>query len=194
MRISLSALVSLLFLSTLSALAPAQIAVYGTFSPTRIQGIATGNNATGGYTTSNYWAYAAGGGATLTVLPLGPLSLGLDLRGSTQPGTQGADTVLAGLKLGAKVPTVSYKPYVQVSGGYLNTRSRVATGFPSGSTNHQGFAAYEVLAGIDHRIAPLIDFRVIEAGVGRGILVNGPNSNIPNVTFVTLSTGLVFHF
>ncbi|MBB5057697.1 hypothetical protein HDF16_002403 [Granulicella aggregans] len=194
MRISISVLASLLFLSTLSAVASAQIAVYGTFSPTRIQGIATGNNAAGGYKTSNYWAYAVGGGATLTLLPLGPLSLGVDVRGSTQPGTQGADTVLAGLKLGAKLPAISYKPYVQVSGGYLNTRSDVATGLASGSTNHQGFAAYEVLAGIDHRIAPLIDFRVLEAGVGRGIFVNGPNSNVPNVTFVTLSTGLVFRF
>jgi hypothetical protein len=194
MRISIYSLTSVLLLSAASAIASAQIAVYGTFSPTRIQGVATGNNSTGGYSTSDYWAYAVGGGGTLSILPLGPLSLGIDLRGSTQPGTQGADTIFGGLRLGAKVPTISYKPYVQVSGGYLDTRSRVTTGAASGSSNHQDFAAYEVLAGIDHKIAPLVDFRILEAGVGRGIYVSGPNNNIPNITFVTLSTGLVIRF
>lgn len=194
MRISLASFTALLFVGAMTVSASAQIAVYGTFSPSHIQGVATGNNISGGYSTSDFWTYGVGGGATLTLLPLGPVAVGLDVRGSSQPGTSGADTLLGGIRVAAKAPFISFRPYAEVAGGYLNTRAHVTTGIATGSSDRQGFAAYELLAGVDHGIAPRIDFRIVEVGVGRGVYVRGPNNNIPDVTFVTLSTGLVLRF
>ena len=187
-------LVSMLFLAAATALAHAQVAIYGTFSPIHISGVASGHSSTGGYSTSSYWAEGFGGGVTLTALNLGLVSLGIDLRGSTRPGTQGADTVLAGLKVGFHPPLLPIKPYVQFSGGYLGTRGGVTTGAAVGSANPQHFAAYEILGGLDYSVFPLIDLRVVEVGAGHGYFFSGANNNDPNVSFITINTGIVVHF
>jgi hypothetical protein len=176
------------------AAAQAQLAVYGTFAPVRISNLATGNNITGGYSTSSYWAYGVGGGVTLTAISLGPVSLGFDLRGSTRPGTQGVDTALAGIRLAGKAPLIPFKPYIQASGGYVATRATVTTGLPAGSTVSNDFAAYEILGGIDYTLIPHVDLRLIEVGGGQGMRVTGPNTNIPNISIFTINTGIVLRF
>ncbi len=173
----------------------AHVELYGTLTPIHISGVASGNTTgtNSQYTTSSYWAPGFGGGATVTAFKFGPASLGIDLRGSTKPGTQGADTVLGGVKLAFKPPVLPIKPYVQVSGGYLGTRGGVTTGAAAGSANPQHFAAYEFLGGLDYSILPLVRLRLIEIGGGQGHFLSGANNNDPNITFFTVNTGVVFH-
>jgi len=185
------------------ALAPAahaQFSAYATFSPTHLSGVRNGNSsfssANNGYTTTSFWTEGVGGGVTFNVLPLGPVKLGLDLRGSTMPGTNGADLVLGGVKLGVNVPLVRFKPYVQASGGYLGTRTRIVGGAASGSSENDKFAVYEVLGGIDYGLVPFFDLRLVEVGAGRGYNISGAGTTSGNyqVTLFTINTGLVFHF
>lgn len=193
------------FCLLVAALAPSParaqaVEVYATFSPTHLSGVRNGNSLlptiNNGYTSTSFWTPGVGGGVTFNVLPLGPLKLGIDLRGSTMPGTNGSDTALAGIKLGASLPAIRLKPYVQVSGGYLSTRTRVTTGAATGYPETDKFAAYELFGGLDYSFLPFFNLRLIEAGAGRGYNVSGIGDTAGNyqVTIFTLNTGVVFHF
>ena len=160
------------------------ISVYGTFSDIHASNVANGTD----NTTSSYWAPGFGGGVTFGVIPIGPIRLGFDLRGSAKPGTPGVDTGLAGIKLGVKIPFVAVKPYIQASGGYIATRAK--TGTSSGSQKGIG---YEVLAGADIPLAPFFDLRAIEIGVGKAYGVPDIGGG-PNPTLFSVSTGIVFRF
>ncbi|HWB33030.1 MAG TPA: hypothetical protein VG714_07655 [Acidobacteriaceae bacterium] len=132
-----------------------------------------------------YWASGIGGGVTVNILPLPIVSLGVDLRGSTKSGNNGADTAMVGLKLGVHPPVLPIKPYVQFSTGYLATRT------PGGSgTITNKYLAYEVFGGIDYPLMHFVDFRVIE--IGGGGVVDSGSSNSP--TLFNVNTGLVLHF
>lgn len=168
--------------------ARAQVSIYGTFSPIRVSNTANGN------VYNSYWDRGFGGGVSLTVLPLGPVSLGIDLRGSTTPGNSGTDTAMAGLKLGVRVPLISLKPYVQASGGYLRTRTSVGLGGVVTANSSYGFATYEILGGLDSGILPHVDLRLIEIGAGQGKNISGPASGLADISILTLNTGLVLHF
>ena len=193
---------SLAFLMLASNAAYSQvISIYGTFSPTHVSNVETGSV----YTTSGYQEqYTSfttagfGGGVTFGLLPVGPLRVGFDLRGSTKPGTNGTDTAMAGIKLGLHLPLLRVKPYVQGSVGYLATRSNnVSTSGPSntaaGGTFGNQYIAYEILGGVDVPIAPFIDFRLIELGGGQGLAVALSSSN-SNASLFTVNTGIVVHF
>jgi len=188
------------FLLGLVPVAHAQFSAYATFSPARLSCVRNGNSSfstlNNNYTSTSFWTEGVGGGVTFNVLPLGPVKIGLDLRGSTKPGTNGADLVLGGIKLGVNVPLVRFKPYVQASGGYLGTRTRDAGGAANGATIHDRFAVYEVLGGIDYGLVPFFDLRLIEVGAGRGYNVSGTGTTTGNyqVSLFTINTGLVFHF
>lgn len=195
------------FVLALALLAPAFFApvlnaqivsVYATFSPVHVSNVASGAIiANGGFQTqtASFWASGIGGGVTLNFLHLGPATLGFDLRGSTKPGTVGADTALAGIKLGFHPPVIRFKPYVQGSAGYLATRSHFAGTDPPGSGPVVNkYVAYEVLAGLDYSLVHFVDLRLVEVGVGRGVLT-GPNfGGSPNATLLTVNTGVVVHF
>ena len=187
----------LLALTLLAApLAHAQIlSVYGTYTPVHLSGAVTGSNSAGAATTTSYWSQGVGLGATYGVLPLGPIRLGLDVRGSIGGGTQKATTVLVGPKLSVHLPFVKLKPYVQASGGYLrNQTTLINSAFPTQSVD-RNFAAYEVLGGVDYPVLPLIDLRLIEIGGGKGYLVGtDPGGTSYNVSLFTISTGVVIHF
>lgn len=187
-RLSLPAMVALLVLVAGTFSARAQVSVYGTFSPIRI------SNTANGTTYGSYWDRGIGGGVTLTVLPLGPLSLGLDLRGSTTTASSGTDTVLGGLKLGLRVPLIALKPYVQASGGYLRTRTSVGLGNVAGATTNYGYGVYEILGGVDTAIFPHIDLRLVEIGAGQGKNISGPTSGLADISILTINTGVVVHF
>jgi len=140
--------------------------------------------------TGSFWASGIGGGLTLNTIPVGPVRFGIDLRGSTKPGTTGADTAMGGLRLQLKPPLSPVKPYIQASGGYVATRSRVASGTGS-LENH--YAAWEILGGLDVPLVPFFDVRLIEVGGGTGYRVSGLSS-ASNISMFTVSSGLVFHF
>lgn len=172
------------------------VSIYGTFSPSHISNIPNGNStASPGYVTADYWAPGVGAGLTLNFIPVGPVKLGVDFRGSTKPGTSGDDLILVGPRLAVNLPLVRLKPYIQASGGYLRTRTALATSTIAGSTFTHTYGAWEVAGGIDNPITPFFDLRLIEVGSGKGYLVNSSGfSPDANATIFTLSTGLVFHF
>jgi hypothetical protein len=142
---------------------------------------------------TNFWTSGIGGGVTVNFLPVGPIKVGFDLRGSTRPGTTGADTAMAGLKVAFTPPLIHIKPYVQASGGYVATRTvNVSTG-SNGTTFNNQYAAWEILGGVDIPLAPFLDLRAVEVGGGQGVSVLG-SSNSPNVSLFTINSGLVLHF
>ena len=177
------------------------ISVYGTFSPTHVSNVATGSVQGAGTVSEQFasnWTSNFGGGVTFGALPLGPIRLGLDVRGSTKSGTVGSDTALVGVKVGLKIPFISLKPYVQASGGYLATRTfNVSTGATPGQTFENKYAAYELLGGVDYHLVPFIDLRLVEIGGGKGYntgIILGGASTGENATLLTVSTGVVVHF
>ena len=168
------------------AVAHGQVAmVYVTYAPIHLSNVQTGNQAQ--YT--DFWASGVGGGVTINFLPLPVVSLGLDLRGSTKPGTVGADTAMVGLKLGIRPPVIRIKPYVQASAGYLGTRT-YSTSIATNSTSNNDYITWEILGGIDYPLMHFVDFRIVEVGAGQGWNTgSGGNANI-----FTVNTGLVLHF
>lgn len=191
----------LTLLLALPAAASAQvISVYATFSGTDATGLVNGNagNVTSGYfpTTTSHFSPGVGAGVTFGVLPIGPVHIGLDLRGSTKPGSDGADLILAGPRLGLKLPAIRLKPYVQASGGYLRTRTTlVNSGLPSGTQLTAQYGAWEALGGVDYPLLPVLDFRVIEVGAGRAYEYSAAGvSGSYTVSLFTINSGLVLHF
>lgn len=187
-------LAALVFIASTIAHAQA-VELYVTSSSGRFSNVATGVTSTSGnqeqYT--SFWASGIGGGVTVNFLPVGPVKLGFDLRGSTRPGTAGADTAMGGLKLAFNPPLIRLKPYLQASGGYVATRTVNVTPSLAGSTFNNKYAAWEILGGVDIPLAPFFDLRAIELGGGTGLNVLG-SSNSPNISLFTLNTGLVVHF
>ena len=172
------------------------VSLYVTSSSARFSNVATGSiAATSGFQEqyASFFTSGVGGGVTFNFLPVGPVKLGLDFRGSTRPGTVGADTAMAGFRVGFNPPLIRLKPYVQASGGYLATRTVNVSTSSAGGTFNNKYAAWEILGGLDVPLAPFVDFRVIEVGGGQGIDVLGA-SNTPNVSLFTVNTGLVVHF
>ena len=166
--------------------AHAQVAsIYVTYAPTHLTNVQTGNPPQ--YTT--YWTNGVGGGVTVNFLPLPVVSLGLDFRGSTRPGTPGADTAQAGLKLTVHPPVINVKPYVEAAAGYLDTRT-VSTTTPIGSTFNGNYVTWEILGGVDYPLIHFIDLRLIEVGGGQAI---NTGTGV-NPSLFTVNTGLVLHF
>ena len=183
--------------------AHAQVALYVTSSSDHLSSVATGSVYTGGSgyqeQYASFWTSGIGGGVTLNFLPLGPVKLGIDFRGSTRPGTVGADTGMAGIRLGFNPPLLRIKPYIQASGGYVGTRTVNISSSPNnpsqpvGGTFNNKYAAWEVLGGIDLPLVHFVDFRMIEVGGGAGLSIPG-SSSTPNISLFTIDTGLVLHF
>ncbi|MDQ2924046.1 MAG: hypothetical protein M3R43_00565 [Acidobacteriota bacterium] len=190
------------FVLAIALLAPAMhaqiVSVYATFSPAHVSNVASGVIiANGGFQTqtASFWAPGIGGGVTLNFLHLGPATLGFDFRGSTKPGTVGADTALAGIKLGFHPPHLRFKPYVQGSAGYLASRSHLSfIDPPADPTATNKYIAYEVLGGLDYSLVHFVDLRLVEVGVGKGILTGINFGGSSNATLFTVNTGVVVHF
>ena len=173
------------------------VAVYATVSPSHLSNVESGAvYSVTGYTehTASYWSTGYGGGVTLSVVPVGPVRIGFDLRGSTKPGSTGMQSALFGVKVGVHVPAIRLHPYIQGSIGYLDaatTNVSTPAGQSSGTIGgifESKYAAYEVMGGVDYPLIGPLDIRIVEVGVGRGAL----SSYDP--TFVTINTGLVLHF
>ena len=189
-------LMAALLLLSAAAMRAQVAAVYVTSSSGRFSNVATGTIlTTSGFQEqyTNFWTSGIGGGVTLNFLPVGPLKLGFDLRGSTHPGTVGADTAMGGVKAAFNPPLIHIKPYIQASGGYVATRTVNVTSGTNGATFNNKYAAWEILGGVDVPLAPFFDLRVIELGGGTGVSVPG-SSNTPNISLFTINSGLVVHF
>ena len=188
------AIAALFFSHAVAAHAQA-VSIYATSSSAHFTNVQTGSVLTGsGYQEqyANFWASGVGGGVTLNFLPIGPVKLGFDFRGSTRPGTAGADTAMAGFRVAFNPPLIHLKPYVQASGGYVGTRTVNLTQTVGGTFTNK-YAAWEILGGVDVPIASILDLRLIELGGGTGMTV-GLSSSQPNISLFTVNTGLVLHF
>jgi hypothetical protein len=186
----------------LAVCAHAQVAVYVTSSSGHFSNVPTGLVQTGSTSQeqyASYWTSGVGGGITLNFLPLGPVKLGFDFRGSTRPGTAGADTAMGGFKVGFNPPLIHLKPYVEVAGGYVATRTVNVSTSPSDSTKTVGgtfsnkFAAWEILGGVDYPLVKFVDLRLIEVGGGKGVNLPGISGG-QGLSLFTVSSGLVIHF
>ena len=193
-------LLPLLVLALVTAAHSQVFSAYATFSGTDVFGLVNGNtgNVISGYhtTTTSHLSPGIGGGVTLGVLPIGPVHLGFDLRGSTKPGNDGADLVLAGPRLALKLPVIRLKPYVQASGGYLRTRTTlVNSGLPAGTQLTAQYGAWEALGGVDIPLLPVLDLRLIEVGGGKAYEFSAAGVNgTYTVSLFTVNSGLVLHF
>jgi hypothetical protein len=171
-----------------SIAAHAQVSeIYITSANLRLSGVPDGfaGNST---LHDTFWAYGIGGGVTLNLLPLPVVSLGIDVRGSTRPGTAGADTALAGLKLGIHPPLIRVKPYIQGSTGYL--AARAASVSVAGTTVTNKYLAWQILGGVDVPLVHFVDLRLIE--VGGGGVINSSSTNAPSL--FAINSGIVIHF
>ncbi len=172
-----------------------QVALYVTSSSDHLTNVETGSRVVGSSNQeqyAGYWASGIGGGLTLNFRPLGPVKLGFDFRGSTRPGTTGADTAMGGIKLGVNPPVIRIKPYIEGSAGYVATRTVNVSAGANGGTFNNRCVGWEILGGVDYPLVHFVDFRVIEIGGGKAYPILGTTSS--NLSLLTINTGLVFHF
>jgi hypothetical protein len=153
-------------------------------------------------------------GAYYDFKTIGPVRLGLDLRGgdihSNKSGTSfaggnnttGFDYVLAGARGSFHTKYSWLSPYVQISAGYA--RSNVTEPFGSPNTlptqillprYEDNFVMYEGFAGIDIHVFPLIDLRPVELGIGNmnRFGTAGPNDGPGSLGVKSIGAAIVFH-
>jgi hypothetical protein len=142
------------------------------------------------------------GGVYYDFMKLGPVRLGADLRGSILTTKRGAYvnfngggariySALGGVRAVFHTPIAPLKPYIQGSVGLGRSDYGL---FTQGSTNgsvvlHNNFE-YEGLAGLDIKVLPIMDWRVVELGYG-GLNPFGTYSH--NYPIKQVSMGFVFH-
>jgi hypothetical protein len=155
-------------------IAQAQIGIFANFTAATQDRVSSTN-------TNQYWIY----GPTFGIygqFPLPLISIGADLRGEYLTGSQlhHWDGVL-GPRLEIKPPGISLHPYAEFLvgiGGYQDNF------YSSTTTTH---VDYDIVAGIDRKLIPLIDWRVIEFTYNS--YFNKPSS--AGSASKQLSTGLV---
>ncbi len=193
----------LLAVATLAtATAQAQLGVYGTFTANKLSNIKSSPEATTPSAVNNDVSPLGGtGGVYYDFLKLGPVKLGADLRGSIVTTKRGAYTnangggarinsALFGVRAVFHAPVLQHvlKPYVQGSFGLGSSNYGLLYG-NTGVSLRNNFE-YMGFAGVDIPLLPIMDFRLVELGVG-GLNPFGANSH--NYSLQSVSTGVVFH-
>jgi hypothetical protein len=190
-----------------TASAHAQFGVYGMFTADNLSNIASSPQPTTptdlANTRSNSVNPIGGtGGVYYDFMKLGPMRLGADVRGSILTTKRGAYvnfngggariySVLGGVRGSFHTKYAPLKPYLQLSAGLGRSDYGL---FTQGSTNgqvviHSNFQ-YEGLAGLDLKLLPIMDWRVIELGYG-GLDPFGTYSH--NYPIKQIGMGFVFH-
>jgi hypothetical protein len=174
-----SLIVALLGLGCAAA-AHAQAGVYIGYTGTRLSGIdclevsvscsngaapgASGNVNPSGIQFGGYYDFKT----------VGPVRLGLDLRGGDYhsnksatsfaggKNTVGLDDVLLGVRGSFHTKYSWLSPYAQVSAGYAKSDATLAN--PTEARDN--FVLYEVFVGVDLHVFPIIDLRPVELGIG----------------------------
>jgi hypothetical protein len=194
-----------------TAIVHAQIGVYGTVTVNRLSGIQGSPYAAGNAVNDSVDPIGGGAGVYYDFMKLGPIRLGADLRGTITDSKQGAYTNsrgagtriysgLGGVRGVFHTPFVQLKPYIQVSAGIarsdyglLTPNTTVTVGGTSaqitGEALHNNFQ-FEGFAGVDFRVLPVMDFRVVELGYGALTSFGTSGHTYP---IGTISSGLVFH-
>ena len=132
-------------------------------------------------------------GAYYDFRSIGPVRLGVDLRGSVLNSNKSATThassvdlvrqysALGGLRGEFKTPFHWLHPYAQISGGFMHSNA-ASTAF----SNYQNYTQVQGFAGADVTLLPVLDLRAIEVGAGEAF---GPSSH----SIQSIGIGVVFH-
>jgi hypothetical protein len=196
-------------------LAHAQLGVYGTVTVNRLTGQQSsplaplnadpascqGSAAASCQVNDSVDPIGGGGGVYYDFKTLGPVRLGADLRATITDSKQGAFTTsrssgtriystLGGIRGSFHTPWVPVKPYVQLSLGLGRSDYGLFTPNSTGKPLTYNNLQYEGFAGVDVRVLPIMDFRVVELGYG-GLTSFGTNGH--NYPIGSLSSGVVFH-
>lgn len=181
--------VGVLGLMSWAGAARGQVAVYGKFDLLHDSQNENSNGIVNEVQTTFF--YGGGIGVYDDFLHVGPLRLGVDVRGDLLRGSSfDYRDVLGGVRLAAKLPVLPFRPYVQ---GSIGTGGTKYTGTAALGSHYANKFTYVVFGGIDTGIVPHVDFRAIEVGIGQQSTVSDvPGAPKPVLVFV--STGLVVRF
>ena len=181
-----------------SAASKAQLAAYATVTGERLSGLTCLDPqgqcaATGGVV----HPYGANFGGYYDFRNIGPVRLGVDLRGnvfSTSKSAQSYQTssglirqysALGGIRASFATPIRFIRPYGEFVVGYARTNA-AGYDFTTGINNYSNYVEAEGLVGVDVPVASFLDIRAIELGGGA---LFGPNSH----GLESVGAGLVFH-
>ncbi len=181
-----------------STAARAQIGVYATVTGERITGITCLDPsgqcaATGGVV----HPYGATFGGYYDFRNVGPVRLGLDVRGGVLSANKSAQSyqasgslirhysALGGVRASLATPIKYIRPYGEVAFGYGKTN---AAGYSvlTGINSYSNYTQAEGLLGVDVPVLPYLDIRAIEFGAGA---LFGSNTH----SFQSIGAGVVFH-
>jgi hypothetical protein len=172
-----------------SSLLHAQAGVYGKFDFVRDNDLTYPGNSG-----SNVTMYGFGLGVYDDFAHAGPIHAGFDFRYNYASGDSYAyRAILAGVRVSAKLPGLSARPYVQVSAGDGGPKYTGPTAAEITNVPYSNKFLYEILGGIDCAVLPHVDWRVIEAGVGRQT-GESSSSSAPQSTLALVSSGVVLRF
>jgi hypothetical protein len=141
------------------------------------------------------------GGVYYDFKTLGPVRLGVDVRGTVTDSKQGVYTVsrgsgtriysmLGGVRASFHTPIKVIKPYIQASAGLGRSDYGLSLTTTPGKIATVNNLQYEGFAGVDVKLLPYMDFRVVELGYG-GLTSFGTYAHTYPIG--TISTGVVFH-
>ena len=193
--------------------AHAQAAVYGTFTVNQLSNIKNSPDITycvppattscASIGTYNNSVVTLGGtlGAYYDFLSLGPVKLGVDARGMLSTARRGAEASsngkgarlysgLGGVRAVFKTRWTPIRPYVEGSAGFAKSDYGIGNTDAAGHDKLYNNFQYMGYAGVDIKLLPVMDFRLVEFGYG-GLNPLGTNGH--NYPVKTVSTGLVFH-
>jgi hypothetical protein len=193
--------------------ASAQVGVYGMFTADELSNIASSplplppNSTAPAFARSNSVNPLGGtGGAYWDFMKLGPVRLGVDARGSILSTKRGAYlnfdgpgariySVLGGVRASFHTPIAALKPYIQGSVGLGRSDYGLYVGRPASPAPLPNLVfsnfEWQALAGVDVRLLPMLDWRMVEFGYG-GLDPFGTYSH--NYPIKQVSSGFVVHF
>jgi hypothetical protein len=188
-----------------SVSASAQVGVYGMFTADQLSNIASSplppvSTAPSDQRSNSVNPLGGTGGVYYDFKTWGPVRLGVDARGSILTTKRGAYvnfdasgariySVLGGVRASFHTPIAPLKPYLQVSAGL--GRSDYGLQSSGGAVTVYNNFEYEGLAGLDIKLLPVLDFRLVEFGYG-GLDPFGTYSH--NYPIKQVSSGFVIHF
>jgi hypothetical protein len=155
--------------------AKAQVGLYGEFNATHDPSIST-------------WYRGFTAGAYGNFIHVGPVGVGLDLRGAYATGNQyGYRNFLIGPRVEVKPPRLPIRPYLQASvgagGNEYNGNTRL-------QTHYSSKLQYGFIGGVDYLLTHHVDLRVAEVEYLRMSAVTG-GAPSPAINLVAVGAGVV---
>jgi hypothetical protein len=162
--------------------ASAQVGAYGMFTADQLSNIASSpipqNSTTPANTRSNSVNPLGGtGGVYWDFMKVGPVKLGVDARGSVVTTKRGAYqnfngsgariySVLGGVRAEFHTPVVQLKPYIEGVAGLGRSDYGLVSNNTTGAVTVYNNFEWQGLAGVDIKLLPVLDFRLVEFGYG----------------------------